>query len=80
MPYTHPLTGGPRFSWEAWGSIFTVTLKRNRWVEDHVPQHPEPPAPELEHQEVGILPLLLFPQGGQLGLGVQGFQEDPKRK
>ena len=29
-PYTHPLTRAPRLSWEAWGSILTVTLKEKQ--------------------------------------------------
>lgn len=40
-PYTHPLTRAPRLSWEAWGSILTVTLKEKQM--SRRPYLPQPP-------------------------------------
>lgn len=47
-PYTHPLTRGPRLSWEAWGSILTVTLK-----EKHMGRRPHLLAPRTPLPRTG---------------------------
>lgn len=78
--YTHPLTRGPRLSWEAWGSILTVTLKEKQMKKAlHLStQSPVPQNRDTKRQ--GLLPFLLSFQRGQLGLGARGFQEDPRRR
>lgn len=47
-PYTHPLTRGPRLSWEAWGSILTVALK-----EKQMGRRPHLPAPRTPLPRTG---------------------------
>lgn len=43
--YTHPLTRGPRLSWEAWGSILTVTLKEKQMNRRLCTSAPRAPCP-----------------------------------
>lgn len=74
LELTHRFTWGPRLSWKAWGSILTVTLKEKKMT-----GRPRE-APPVGHQEIRFLPSLPYLQCGQPGLGVQGFQEDPRRK
>lgn len=78
--YTHRLTRGPRLSWEAWGSIFTVTLKEKQVGRRPCSQHPETSPQNWDTKKSDLPPFLLFLQGGQLSLGVHGFQEDPRRR